>query len=112
MRAYRDPSWVTLARVTLRDPLASSLVQRDEAARVLAKAALAVASGNVRDRELAEVVASHLGLNLNGGEDLFRLASRFGDKAEGSNGAHGRIGTGKASHCYVYPGVAAVGGAQ
>ena len=66
---------MTLALVTLRDPLANSLVQRDEAARVLAKAALAVASGNVRDRELAEVVASHLGLNLNGGEDLFRLAS-------------------------------------
>ena len=46
---------MTLALVTLRDPLANSLVQRDEAARVLAKAALAVASGNVRDLSLIHI---------------------------------------------------------
>ena len=103
---------MTLARVTLRDPLASSLVQRDEAARVLAKAALAVASGNVRDRELAEVVASHLGLNLNGGEDLFRLASRFITRRRGETVYSGRVGAGKVTGWDVYPGVAAVGGAQ
>lgn len=38
--------------------------------RILAQAALAVAGGDVADGQLTEVVAGHLGLDLNGGEDL------------------------------------------
>ena len=38
--------------------------------RILAERALTVAGGDVANGKLAEVVAGHLGLDLNGGEDL------------------------------------------
>jgi len=47
------------------------LVQRNEAVGILAKAALTVASRDVADRKLTQVVASHLRLDLHRREDLW-----------------------------------------
>lgn len=48
----------------------SAFWKQSEYVRVLAQATLAVAGRDVADGQLTEVVASHLGLDLNGSEDL------------------------------------------
>ena len=51
--------------------ISSGLLERDELGRRgRTDTGAAVPHGLVRDRELAEVVADHVGLDLDGGEDL------------------------------------------